>query len=343
MVYCLVMSETPDKYQFFVQQIMAWYKKQGRHTLPWRHPNITPYEVWISEIMLQQTQVQRVIPFYTRFLARFPTVDSLASTNWDEFLPFYQGLGYYQRGRNMLLTAQQVVQQYQGHFPQDKIQLQQLPGIGNYTANAILSFAFDFPCLAFDTNQQRVWGRYLYGNKNARVDPEAITAALPTYTNFRQLNAAIMDFASLVYTKSATSWRESPLAPFCQFWRTQGKMEEQKVVKKSPFPLTQAQTVLVLHQQHRIYYSACSDRYQAFLLPAPLNSREKIQRYFLQKYALQLSVRPPYDKRYWQGKPTIFVRAQVLIGKIPFTSFAASQVPQPAYIADSPSSQESIK
>ena len=112
--------------------LLDWYQDHGRHELPWR--NYTPlseeillYRVWISEIFLQQTQVSRVIGYFDRVLTRFPDIDSLAHTDYDTFFPYYQGLGYYSRARNMLKTAKEVVEKYHGVFPKEKEKLEKLP------------------------------------------------------------------------------------------------------------------------------------------------------------------------------------------------------------------------
>src|SRR3989344_6364292 len=137
---------------FFEEKLEDFFQKTGREHLPWRKKKITAYEVWVSEIMLQQTQVSRVIGYYTRFLKRFPNIGSLAKASWAAFLPYYDGLGYYARGRNMLKAAQVIAKEYAGTFPRDKKLLEKLPGIGPYTAAAIMSFAYGDEDLARDTN-----------------------------------------------------------------------------------------------------------------------------------------------------------------------------------------------
>lgn len=275
--------------------------------------------------MLQQTQVNRVIPYYTRFLERFPTVKHLAQTSWEDFLPYYQGLGYYNRGRNMLKTAQAVVEQYDSQFPKDKDSLKKLPGIGEYTANAILSFGFGEPHLAFDTNHQRVWGRYLHGDKKADVDPLEIESQLPKDTDFCQLNAAIMDFANLVYTNRKPDIENSPLQPYCVFCQTQGALEAKTTQKKSNFPQAEAQTFLFLHENHKKYFSP-KKTFEPFILPAPLNTRARIKAYFERQFGLKLSIRPPYKKAYVNEVPTLFTRAQILLGEYNFHTFEPDEV-----------------
>ncbi len=313
-------------YHYFVDQILQWHSFHGRKNLPWRKPNITPYEVWVSEIMLQQTQVNRVIPYYTRFLERFPTVKQLAEASWEDFLPYYQGLGYYNRGRNMLKTAQQIIETHNGEFPKDKELLKKLSGIGEYTANAILSFGFGEPHLAFDTNHQRVWGRYLHGTKKAQLDPQEIESHLPKDTDYNLLNSAIMDFANLVYTNRNPDILSSPLQPHCVFCQTNGSLETTTTNKKSTFPNTEAQTLLFLHEHHKKYFSDNKNAYTPFVLPAPLNTRARIKSYFARQFGLQLSIRPPYKKAFVHDVPTLFIRAQILLGENNFTLYKPDQV-----------------
>lgn len=115
--------------------------------------------------MLQQTQVDRVIGYYNRFLLKYPTIESLAETNYDELFPYYQGLGYYGRARRMIELAKVVVEKYDGIFPDDFEKLRKLPGIGKYTAQALLAFGYDTPVLAMDANLQKIFARYYFGNR----------------------------------------------------------------------------------------------------------------------------------------------------------------------------------
>lgn len=125
----------------FSQSVLTWFDKHGRKHLPWQQ-NITPYRVWLSEIMLQQTQVATVIPYFERFTQKFPTVQSLAAAPIDEVLHLWTGLGYYARARNLHRCAQTVVNQYGGEFPNSVEALSELTGIGRSTAGAIVSIAF---------------------------------------------------------------------------------------------------------------------------------------------------------------------------------------------------------
>ena len=139
------------------EPLLAWYEK-NRRILPWREKP-TPYRVWVSEIMLQQTRVEAVKPFFERFTTRLPDVEALASCPEDELLKLWEGLGYYNRVRNMQKAAQQVMEEYQGVLPADYEALQQLKGIGSYTAGAIASIAYGIPAPAVDGNVLRILTR----------------------------------------------------------------------------------------------------------------------------------------------------------------------------------------
>ncbi len=143
----------------FADTVLAWFDQHGRHDLPWQHP-ATPYRVWVSEIMLQQTQVKTVMPYFERFMHQFPNVQALAKADLDTVLSQWAGLGYYARARNLHRCAQQLVDAYNGEFPLDRNALMQLPGIGRSTAGAILSLAYGQPAAILDGNVKRVLARY---------------------------------------------------------------------------------------------------------------------------------------------------------------------------------------
>lgn len=141
-----------------ISAVLAWFEDSKR-VLPWRN-SPTPYQVWISEVMLQQTQAAVVIPYYVRWMQQFPDVRSLAQAPFDRVLKAWEGLGYYSRVRNLHTTAQIILERYQGTVPDVKEELAQLPGLGDYTINAILAFAFKKKALALDANVCRVLARF---------------------------------------------------------------------------------------------------------------------------------------------------------------------------------------
>ncbi|HOU14162.1 MAG TPA: A/G-specific adenine glycosylase [Anaerolineae bacterium] len=157
------------------ERLLTWFARHARD-LPWRHDR-TSYRVWVAEVMLQQTQVEKVREYYERFMARFPTVESLAVAPLDDVLKQWEGMGYYSRARALHRAAQEVVARYHGELPADVDALRRLPGIGTYTAGAIASIAFGIPAPAVDGNVRRVFGRVLALAAPSAADLEAAVRA----------------------------------------------------------------------------------------------------------------------------------------------------------------------
>ena len=321
------------KIQFFEKHLADFFYKAGRVELPWRKPfddaqgkgKITAYEVWVSEIMLQQTQVVRVIVYYKNFLKRFPTVADLAKASWEEFLPYYQGLGYYARGRNMLKTAQVIVSEYRGRFPQDKALLEKLPGVGPYTAAAIMSFAYGENHLAWDTNLKRVIGRFFLGGKHLVTD-EGFWETKFTLPK-KDMNAALMDFGSALCV-ARPKCEACFLKNRCVYYKEGGKREV-KTVSSQQLSMSKklpVQVVVFLHEGHRKYFSSEKKKYAPFLLPEGCVTRAAIKDYFAQTYQLTLSVRPPHRKVLIGKKLTLLVNAQILLGDPQFSVFSKTAV-----------------
>ena len=143
----------------FADKIIAWQKLHGRHDLPWQN-TADPYAIWVSEIMLQQTQVAAVIGYYTKFMQRFPTIAALAAATQEEVLQSWSGLGYYSRARNLHNAAQKIIDEFSGNFPTRFDDILSLPGIGRSTAAAISTFAFNLPMPILDGNVKRVFARH---------------------------------------------------------------------------------------------------------------------------------------------------------------------------------------
>ena len=146
--------------EFFAARVVEWQRASGRHDLPWQRTR-DPYRIWLSEIMLQQTQVAAVVPYYERFLARFPDLASLAAASHDEVLALWSGLGYYARARNLHSAARAIVERHGGTFPEALDDIVSLPGIGRSTAGAIEVFAFGARYPILDGNVKRVFARVL--------------------------------------------------------------------------------------------------------------------------------------------------------------------------------------
>ena len=192
--------------------LLAWHAAHGRHDLPWQGER-TPYRVWVSEIMLQQTQVATVIPYYQRFLARFPGVRALADASVDEVLHLWSGLGYYARARNLHRAAVRVRDEYAGELPRDFASLAALPGIGRSTAGAILALALGerFPIL--DGNARRVLARYF---AVATPPGAATTRRLWELAEHATPDAQVADYTQAIMDLGATLCvRQRPLCPTC--------------------------------------------------------------------------------------------------------------------------------
>ncbi len=198
--------------------LAAWFAKNARD-LPWRRTE-DPYAILVSEIMLQQTQVATVIPFYERWLARFPDFATLAAAEESDVLSLWQGLGYYSRARNLHRAAKSVVELHGGKMPRDAALIRALPGVGRYTAGAVASFAFDLPEPLVDANVARVLARLL--DLHTPIDSTAGQAALWSAAESlvpqkgaRILNGALMELGALLCTPRAPQCLLCPIRPHC--------------------------------------------------------------------------------------------------------------------------------
>lgn len=208
----------------FATQVVAWQRQHGRNSLPWQNTQ-DPYRVWLSEIMLQQTQVVTVIGYFARFLARFPTVADLAAGSLDEVLGLWSGLGYYTRARNLHRCAQSVVADHGGAFPQDAATLATLPGIGRSTAAAISSLCFGERVAILDANVKRVVTRVLgfdadlASAANERALWDAATGLLPTARNaaadMPRYTQGMMDLGATVCSPKKPSCLLCPVQSRC--------------------------------------------------------------------------------------------------------------------------------
>ena len=212
----------PADYSSFRRKLIDWYVDRGRD-LPWRR-NFDPYQIWISEIMLQQTTVVAVIPYFERFLGRFPTVTDLAATDESEILRLWEGLGYYSRARNLHRAAKVIVEQHSGIFPNELDVLQSLPGIGRYTAGAIASFAFDQRAPIVEANTLRLYCRLIGydGDPRSREGQERLWAfaekVLPRKGSGR-LNQALMELGATVCSPRQPDCESCPVHSYCQAFR----------------------------------------------------------------------------------------------------------------------------
>ena len=199
--------------------LLKWHRKFGRHDLPWQQTT-NAYVIWVSEIMLQQTQVTTVIPYFERFMQRFPKITDLAKANTDEVLHLWTGLGYYARARNLHKTAQIVAEQYAGKFPTKFDQVLALPGIGRSTAGAILAFSQQQRFAILDGNVKRVLARFYevegwYGKKEVANKLWELAEANTPKKQVEVYTQAIMDFGATLCTRSKPKCPQCPLQADC--------------------------------------------------------------------------------------------------------------------------------
>ena len=234
--------------------LLDWFSRHKRD-LPWRRTYV-PYQVWISEVMLQQTQMERGVEYFKRWIARFPDVASLAEAPEDEVLKLWEGLGYYSRARNLHKAAKEVVHRHAGNLPSSPEALQGLPGIGPYTARAIASIAFGWDVCVVDANVERVISR-LYDialpvkSRQARDEIERRGANLLPEGRARDFNQALMEFGSLVCSPKNPDCALCCLAGFCQA-RQKGVQEERPLIVKAPSPIYISMATGVLIHDGRI-------------------------------------------------------------------------------------------
>lgn len=239
----------------FTLPLLHWYDLHGRKDLPWQHPR-EAYRVWLSEIMLQQTQVKTVIPYFTRFLVHFPTIHDLALASEDEVLALWSGLGYYSRGRNLHKTAIIIDTLYQGKFPQDIQVLIQLPGIGLTTAAAIISQAFNLPTAILDGNVKRVLSRYfLIAGFSTQTTATLWRLANQCISPLRAADytQAIMDLGATCCTSKKPNCLSCPLQATC-LARLSNVIADYPTPKPKKEIPTKRQQFLLMHSHANLIY-----------------------------------------------------------------------------------------
>ena len=251
-------AETAER-DGFVARLLHWFDDHGRHDLPWQHPR-SPYRVWLSEIMLQQTQVATVIPYFQRFLQHFPTLPDLAAASNDAVMAQWAGLGYYARARNLHAAAKRCVELHDGDLPRDFDALHALPGIGRSTAGAILSQAWNDPFAILDGNVKRVLSRY-HGidgfpglpaiEKQLWSIAEAHVAQVPA-GRMADYTQAQMDLGATVCSRAKPACVICPLQDACVA-RREGRTAELPTPKPSrTLPEREAVALLLRDAQQRV-------------------------------------------------------------------------------------------
>lgn len=241
----------------FSNNLLKWYDQHHRH-LPWRanpgkKPN--PYHVWISEIMLQQTTVPTVIDYFNRFIQKWPSVQALATASLDDILHTWQGLGYYSRARNLHKCAQTIATEYNGHLPQTEKELLKLPGIGPYTAAAILSIAFDQPAPVIDGNIERILSRLFIINtpisKAKNILNDKITSLTP-HNRPGDFAQAMMDLGSSICTPKKPNCANCPIQNYCKAY-DKNTMENYPIkADRKPKPKKYAYVYLIYNDKGQV-------------------------------------------------------------------------------------------
>ena len=240
----------------FSQAVLDWFDNHGRKDLPWQQDK-TAYRVWISEIMLQQTQVSTVIPYFQRFLQRFPTVKALADAPLDEVLNLWSGLGYYARARNLHKAAQIIRDQYRQQFPQEFEQVAALPGIGRSTAGAILSLACGQRHAILDGNVKRVLARVFMvqgwpGETAVAASLWEHAERLTPQQRVADYNQAMMDIGAGVCTRTKPACLLCPLSRFCEAQQCQRQTEYPQRKPSKDKPVKQTAMLMVIGQDNEI-------------------------------------------------------------------------------------------
>ena len=249
------MMKEIDMLEQIIQPLLNWYDTNHR-TLPWRETK-DPYHIWISEIMLQQTRVEAVRPYFERFIEALPTIHDLAICQEERLLKLWEGLGYYNRVRNMQKAAVQIETQYGGKLPGDFEQLRSLKGIGDYTAGAIASIAFELPVPAVDGNVMRIWSRLVCCEEDIlkdKVRKEAFRQLKEIMPAGRSgdLNQAFMDLGSMIcLPKGASRCEDCPLRFACQA-AGQGLVDILPVRKKAKERRLEKRTILVVRDGDKV-------------------------------------------------------------------------------------------
>ncbi|MCS7304101.1 MAG: A/G-specific adenine glycosylase [Thermoguttaceae bacterium] len=245
----------PEWRQGFRRRLLSWFARQ-RRDLPWRRTK-DPYAIWVSEIMLQQTQTPTVVRYFERFLAAFPTVEALAQADQAEVLRLWEGLGYYRRAVLLHQAAQKIVSDFGGQFPKTVEQLLQLPGIGRYTAGAILSIAFDQRRPILEANTSRLWARLLaypepVGSASAQRLLWYMAECILPRRRVGQFNQALMELGSTVCLPRQPRCRECPVSRFCLAFQ---KGIQENLPRQRPKPAIEfyQEAALIVRHNDRVF------------------------------------------------------------------------------------------
>lgn len=280
----------------FQYDLLDWYYENKRD-LPWRKSQ-DPYKVWVSEIMLQQTKVDTVIPYFHRFMEKYPTVYDLAEAEEQDVLKTWEGLGYYSRARNLQTAVREVVEKYDGKVPNSKEELGSLKGVGPYTKGAILSIAYNQPEPAVDGNVMRVFSRLLTIDDDialakTRKKMETIVKEVISKEDPSSFNQAIMDLGATICTPKSPACLLCPVQEYCQAF-AEGVQEELPVKKKAKKQKPMSYDVLLLRNDKNEYAieQRPEDGLLANLWQFPMiPTKEDLDQWMLKEYGLSIQLK----------------------------------------------------
>lgn len=279
--------------------LIEWYQ-QNKRSLPFRNDN-NPYSIWVSEIMAQQTQIATMLPYYNAWMAKWPTIESLAAANDQQVKKQWEGLGYYRRASNLLKGASYVMEHHQGIFPEDPAEINKIPGIGDYTTGAIASIAFHLPVPAIDGNVIRVMSRISEDDrdflkiKNKR-ELTVTLKELIAEVNPSDFNQGLMELGALVCTPVNPKCDECPLSKICLAYKN-GTTDSYPVKRTKTKVITQEfDTLVYLKNDQLLVSSDDSDGLMEGLLRLPQVNRNEISH---QNMTLEYSSKHVYSHRIW--------------------------------------------
>jgi A/G-specific adenine glycosylase len=267
----------------FARKLVLWQRRHGRHGLPWQRTR-DPYRVWLSEIMLQQTQVAAVVPYYERFLARFPDVGALAAASEDEVLRLWSGLGYYARGRNLHAAAKIVAAR---GFPHDLEKILDLPGVGRSTAAAIAVFAFGARAAILDGNVKRVLAR-CFGVEGA-LGQWALAEKLLPKRHVETYTQALMDLGATICTRARPACGRCPVAKDCVALRDGRIAELPSPRKRKTLPLRRATWLVLQHQGAVLLERRPSPGIWGGLWVFPEGPSQRLKAFCRQNFSVEIS------------------------------------------------------
>ena len=271
------------------QAIFTWFDQHGRHHLPWQK-NKSIYSVWVSEIMLQQTQVSTVIPYYEKFMRRFPTVEALAGATEDDVLAHWSGLGYYSRARNLYQAANMIIENFNGQFPENLTAAMTLPGVGRSTASAILALTLNQPLAILDGNVKRVLARLfaLPGYPGERAVEQMLwekAQRLMPQARCADYTQAMMDLGATLCTRSKPLCHECPLHHCC-IAHQQGNMDDYPGKKpKKSLPIKERYFLVLINPKGELFLRPRQDkRLWGGLWTTPIFKTKTQMRQWLQEH-----------------------------------------------------------